>query len=86
MRQVFCGNHQSTFSFCLDIYSAIWDLTLEPDIVHISNQVRNSALAIVARRISWKKLTAMETIDSKYLLHTGKKLPAFLTNGFNRTG
>nr|CAB3465303.1 unnamed protein product [Digitaria exilis] len=29
----------------------------------LSFAVRNSALAIVARRINWKKLTAMETID-----------------------
>jgi energy-coupling factor transporter transmembrane protein EcfT len=31
------GNHQSTFSFCLEICSAIGDLTLEYDIVRISN-------------------------------------------------
>lgn len=29
----------------------------------VFDEVRNSALAIVARRINWKKLTAMETID-----------------------
>ncbi|CAN6346915.1 unnamed protein product [Urochloa humidicola] len=29
----------------------------------VFDEVRNSALAIVARRINWKKLTAMETVD-----------------------
>ncbi|RLM98759.1 protein ABCI12, chloroplastic [Panicum miliaceum] len=41
--------------------SALWWFMIP--LKHIGVPVRNSALAIVARRINWKKLTAMETID-----------------------
>jgi energy-coupling factor transporter transmembrane protein EcfT len=34
----------------------------------VFDEVRNSALAIVARRINWEKLATMETIDSEYFL------------------
>ena len=40
---------------------------LYPDMSE-GQQVRNAALGIVARRISWQQLTVMETIDGEYLL------------------
>ncbi|KAL6909936.1 hypothetical protein ACP4OV_001194 [Aristida adscensionis] len=45
----------------------------------VFDEVRNSALAIVARRINWKMLTTMETIDNFFLqLH-----PANIQNIFD---
>lgn len=39
---------------------------LKYNIAQILYQVRNSALAIVTRRIDWKRLATMESIESKY--------------------
>ncbi|GJN14265.1 hypothetical protein PR202_gb01065 [Eleusine coracana subsp. coracana] len=46
--------------FGLVVFLALLSVWILPNRVW---KVRNSALAIVARRINWKKLTAMETID-----------------------